>query len=341
MQPLRRALAAALLLLVGCGEAAPAREREIWRFAIEETRGSVQDMYALRFEREIEARSGGAVDVVVYPYGALGTSDHLLEQVHNGTLQLAMSSPGHLGKLIPALQVFLLHFVLGDGDDAATACALADPAVTAQLRALYADKGLAFCDAFTEGQMVWTTRKPVRTPADLAGTKIRVMTSPLLITAYAAYGAHPVPLPYSEVYSALQLRMIDGQVNPVFAIQEMSFHEVTDWMIFPRHAAFVTTLAGNPRFLARLTPERRALFDDVVRTLHVEIGEVQRRFNAERLAQIAAGNPAMQFLSLSEPERDAFRALAAPVRDHYIALAGAPGRALLSGLEEALARCRR
>ena len=54
------------------------------------------------------------------------------------------------------------------------------------------------------------------------------MTSPLLWRAYDAYGASPTPLPYSEVYSGLQLHMIDGQVNPIFAIEEMSFYEVTD-----------------------------------------------------------------------------------------------------------------
>src|SRR5690606_11492836 len=128
-------------------------------------------------------------------------------------------------------------------------------------------KGLRFLAAFSEGFMAWTAHKPLRKPADFAGLRFRVMTSPLLVAAYEAYGARPTPLPYSEVYSALQLRMIDGQVNPVFAIQEMSFYEVSSALTLANHASFVTTVAANPSFVEGLAPPRQALLAEVVETL--------------------------------------------------------------------------
>ncbi|MGF1467577.1 MAG: TRAP transporter substrate-binding protein DctP [Sandaracinaceae bacterium] len=328
-----------ILLLPGLAACGGARG-EVWRFAIEETPGSVQDAFAQRFRELVDEETGGEVRVVVYPYGALGTSDHITEQLHMGTLELAMASPGHLGKLIPEVQALLLHFAMSE-DEKVNAEALRDPAVRAFLDRLFAEKGLAFLTAFGEGWMVWTTQRPVHTPADLEGVRFRVMTSPLLVAAYRAYGAVPTPLPYAEVYGALQLGMIEAQVNPVFAIQEMGFHEVTDHLVFPRHAEFTTTLAANPGWLDGLDAPRRALVERTVDRLQDEIVEIQRRFNQERLARIQEQRPGVQVIELDDDEREAFRQRAASVRERYVALAGPRGAELLDVLDEAIARAAR
>ncbi len=327
------------LLLFGCN-ARPAGAPEIWRFAIEETRGSVQDAYAQRFRELIEERTHGQVQVIVYPYGTLGTSDQLTEQLYNGTLELAMSSPGHLGKLIPEVQAFLLHFVLSD-DEAVNARALRDPELVALLNDLYEEKGLSFLTAFGEGWQVWTTQHDVRRPEDFDGMRFRVMTSPLLVASYDAYGASPTPLPYSEVYSGLQLHMIEGQVNPVFAIEEMSFYEVTDWLIFPQHAEFVTTVAANPTFVNGLSPERRQMLNDVLDELQTEIFEIQLRYNRERLDRIRERRPDLHVTRLNDEERARFRERAQPVREQYIEMTGPRGRRVLEVLEASVERARR
>lgn len=313
-------------------------EPEIWRFAIEESAGSVQDAYAQAFKSRIEEKSGGAVSVSVYPYGTLGTSDHVTEQLAMGTVQFAMASPGHLGKLMPEVQVFLLHFLLTD-DEAINERILGDPAVLAAFDELYREKGLALLSIFSEGWMVWTTRKPVRTPDDFRGVKIRTMTSPLLLAAYEAYGASPTPLPYGEVYSALQLNMIDAQVNPVFAIQEMSFYEVVDYLIFANHAPFIATAVANAEFMEGLTPTRRAMVLETIAELRPHALEIQQRFNAERLELMRERKPELQVVAdLSAEERAAFRAASRPVVDRYLALAGPRGQDMLDALRAATLR---
>jgi TRAP-type C4-dicarboxylate transport system substrate-binding protein len=274
----------------GCGEPTPSTgpSREIWRFAIEEAEGSVQHRYAMRFKELIETRSGGAVEVMVYPYGTLGTSTQITEQLAMGVVELAMASPGSLGKFIPEVQVFLLHFVLPQQQDAVRKV-LSDPALVAAFDPLYAEKGLALLSIFSEGQMAWTLKQEVRSPQDFAGVKMRVMTSPILLAAYGAYGASPTPMPYAEVYSGLQLNMIDGQVNPVFAIERQKFHEVTDWLVFPGHAAFVTTAAANRAFLDGLSADRRELVRQVVRELEPWVFALQTDLESHRLADILRG----------------------------------------------------
>jgi len=338
----RRALLQAifwLCLATGCTDPTPDTPQtgEVWRFAIEETGGSVQDAYAQRFAELVEAETQGAVQVVIYPYGTLGTSDQVTEQIHMGTLQLAMASPGHLGTLIPEVQAFLLHFVLSE-DEEVNHRALRDPELTTLLETLYAEKGLQYLAAFSEGWMVWTTRKPVHEPADFDGVKMRVMTSPLLLAAYEAYGADATPLPYAEVYSGLQLRMIDGQVNPIFAIEEMSFYEVTDYLVFPNHAQFYTTVVTNPEFYRGLSQERRELLDRTIGALHQEIFTIQRAYNEERLKKMLERRPELNIIRLDATERARFAARSSEIERAYVALAGPRGEQLLATLRAAVKR---
>lgn len=325
---------AALALSLGC---APDDRATTWRFAIEETRGSVQDAYAQAFAEAIADRTDGRITVKVYPYGTLGTSDQITELLHNGTLQFATASPGHLGKIIPEVQAFLLHYSLHD-DEAINSAALGDPDLRRWFDALYAEKGFRLLDFFSEGLMAWTTRGPVRRPEDFAGLKMRVMTSPLLLAAYEAYGASPTPLPYAEVYSALQLNMIDAQVNPVFAIEEMSFYEVTDHLILPGHAHFVTSVMTHRGWYDGLPEADRAMLESVLRDLHGDIYEIQREFNQARLARILERKPDLVVLTLDPDERAAFRALAEPVHRVFVELAGPRAQAALDALSAAVAR---
>lgn len=345
-----RPLTACLVLLLGLCACAPQAAAPadgdapvVWRFAIEETAGSVQDAYAQRFKQLIEERAGGRVKVIVYPYGTLGTSDHITEQLYCNTIQFATASPGHLGKLIPEVQVFLLHYALSSDEQVNKHVLQRSEPLRKALRELYAEKDLVYLSAFSEGWMVWTTRKAVRTPADFAGVKMRVMTSPLLLAAYKSYGASPTPMPYSEVYSGLQLRMIDGQVNPIFAIQEMSFYEVTDYLVFPGHAQFFTTVATNPAFLDSLSAADRAMVEQVIDELHDDIFTIQRDFNRERLELIYKKRPKLreQTLRLNAAERAQFAERARAQRAKYVELAGPRGKALLELLDREIAAAAR
>lgn len=325
------------LALTACG----ARDDKTWRFAIEESPGSVQDAYAQRFAELIADKSDGEIEVVVYPYGALGTSDHTTEQLYNDTIQFVMASPGHLGKIIPEVQVFLLHYVLS-GDQDVDSLALADPDLRATFDRLYREKGFRLLTFFTEGEMVWTTHREITEPSDFSGIKMRVMTSPLLIAAYEAYGASPTPLSYFEVYSALQLNMIDGQVNPVFAIEEMKFYEVTGVMTFPGHAQFVASAMTNAAFYDHLDAREQSWIDESVAELQPFILDVQKQFNTERLTKILdakrAGGREMNVVRLSDEQRELFRAKSRSVAEGFVADTGGDAAAVLDQLRTAIER---
>ena len=331
-----------LLALAGCDalrEEAGIDARQ-WRFAIEETAGSVQHEYALRFKDLIEEKSGGAIEVSIYTYGTLGTSDQVTELLAMGPIQFAFASPGHLGTLIPEVQAFLLHFLFDD-DPLVNNRALRDPRLLAAFDPLYAEKGLKLLSVIDEGWMVWTTDRPIRRPEDFSGVRVRVMTSPLLLAAYSAYGSSPTPLPYGEVYGALQLNMIDAQVNPVFAIQEMGFYEVSDYMIFAHHLPFIATAAANREFFDGLDGETRAMVLETIEQLHDYIFDLQIDYNLRRLEMILNRKPGMNVIErLSEEERDLFREASLPVRERFLRMTGERGRVALGEIQNALDRAR-
>ncbi len=316
---------ALVLLIAGCSDEPRPQE---WRFALEEIQGSVQDAYAQRFKELVEARTNGRIHVSVYPYGTLGTSAQLTEQVRSGAVQFAFASPGHLGAVIPEVQVFSLHFLFSDDERVNQSILAGDAPLRDLLGEAYREKGLQLLDIVQEGWMVWTGNSPLRSLADFDGFKIRTMVSPLLVEAYKAYGASPTPMPYADVYSGLQLNMIDGQVNPVFAIEEMSFHEVQKAMTFANHLPFVSTLVTHPGFYGSLEAADRQLLDAIRVELASYIFEQQRRFNAERLEKITS-NSDIEVIHLDASARAAFQAASLPVRERFAELAGPRGEALV------------
>lgn len=307
---------------------------ETWRFALEEVEGSVQDAYAQEFKKRIEERSDGEITVEVYPYGSLGTSSQLTELVQQDAIQLAFASPGHLASVIPETGVFTLHFLFSD-DNEINEQVLADTEARPLLEEAYNEQNLELLGVIPEGWMVWTANRAIKNPQDMEGFKIRTMTSPILVESYRAYGANPSPMPYAEVYSGLQLGQIDGQVNPIFAIEEMSFYEVQDYMIQAKQAQFITTLVAAQDFYEGLPEEQRTMIDEITNEMRSFIFDKQDQFNEERLQTIEE-NSDIQVSTLTDEQREAFREMSMSVRDTFIEQAGERGKKILETLDQEL-----
>ncbi|HSK40345.1 MAG TPA: DctP family TRAP transporter solute-binding subunit [Arenibaculum sp.] len=309
-------------------------QAEDWRFAIEEIQGSVQDAYAQKFKELIEEKSGGEVTVTVYPYGALGTSAQLTDLVADGALQFANASPGHLGTLVPEIQVFSIPYLLSSDNEVNKKVLSESEVIYEDLGGALANRGLKLLTMYPEGEMVWTANREIRSPEDFDNFKMRTMVSPMLLEAYKAFGADPTPMPYSEVYGGLQLNMIDGQVNPIFAIEEMKFYEVSDYMIFSGEQQFTTTVVSNQDWFASLPEDRQQMVEETIDELTDYIFQVQEEYNAERLEAIKEDRPELEIIELTEDERAAFRERAQQVRERYVEMVGGDAEQVLNGLEQ-------
>ncbi|WP_027857384.1 TRAP transporter substrate-binding protein [Marinobacterium jannaschii] len=331
MQKLTRIFKSAALftaLLLGSGAAIA----EEWKFAIEEIPGSIMDVYAQEFKKRIESKTNGDVTIKIYPLGSLGTPTELVDQVTDGVIQFTNVSVGNLGTIVPESQLFMLPYTLPADNKATSAFLSSSNTIYGELNKDFESKGLKLHTMYSEGAQVWTTNREIRTPADFSNFKMRVMVSPILLKAYEDLGANPTPLPFGEVYGALQLKQVDGQVNPAATIEEMKFYEVTDHMIWAGDQQHVTSVLSGTDWYDTLPPARQTLIRETLAELDGFIYEVVTRFNDEKLEKIKQAKPEINLIHLSADERAVFQARSANTRSAYTDIAGKRGEELLDSL---------
>ncbi len=238
----RLATASLTALILGSGAAMA----DTWRYAFEEALDEVQGVYAQKFKEEVEANSDH--EVQLFPFGTLGESDNIMEQTQSGILQFVNQSPGFTGSLIPEAQVFFVPYLLPEDDDQLFAFFRNSEAINTIFPELYAQQGLELLSMYPEGEVMVTSNRPIAAPADFDDVKVRVMTNPLLVSSYQAFGATPTPLPWGEVYGGLQTGIVDAQENPAFFIESTRMYEVQDHITRLGHNNFTTALMANQEF---------------------------------------------------------------------------------------------
>jgi tripartite ATP-independent transporter DctP family solute receptor len=304
-----------------------------WRFAHEEIDGSVQDVYVKKFKEIIEQKSNGKVKIEVYPVGQIGDATQQCELLQNGGIEFGIVSPGNTGTIVPENQLFSLHFLFTDDMDKNAEIFKTSKALNEILSAKYLEKDIKVLAYWTEGAMQWTSNKPVNSPELWKGFKMRTMPSPMIVAAYEAYGANPTPVPYMEVYSGLQLNMIEGQENPLFAIEEMKFCEVQKYLTLASSNLYVTTTAVNPDFFDSLPKDMQQLILDTVDDLRDDSFAIQAELNGAALDKIKAAVD-IPIVELTTEERAAFREASKKAYDRYAEMVGADGKKILDQLIE-------
>lgn len=314
---------------------ASAAQADTWRYAFEEALNEVQGVYAQKFKEEIEANSDH--EVQLYPFGTLGESADIMEQAQAGILQFVDQSPGFTGALIPEAQVFFVPYLLPQDQEQLFEFFRTSKAIHEMFPELYAQQGLELLVMFPEGEVGLTTLEPVMSPADLNEVKFRVMTNPLLVEAYRAWGATPTPLPWGEVYGALQTGIIQGQENPTFFLESTKMYEVTDVITYLGHNNFTTAVMANKDFFDGLSAEDQELVRNAAGVAFEHILEYQQGLHGESLAKIQEAKPDMVVNVLSEEQRQPFMAAASEVEQEFIEMTGDSGKAILDQMKADLA----
>jgi TRAP-type transport system periplasmic protein len=291
----------------------------------------VQGVYAQHFKEYVEENSDHTVEI--YPFGTLGEGDDLTELAQMGAIQFVTSSPGFMGSLIPELNVFLVPYTLPEEPEVLAEFFRSSPTIYEDLAGLYEQQGLQLLKMYSEGEVVMTTKEPVAEMGDLAGVNFRVMTAPLLVETYNAFGASPTPLPWGEVYGALQLGMIQGQENPMFFVESTGMYEVTDHITFAGHNSYTTAVLANQAFWDGLSEEDQELVRSAAEHAYDYIVDYQEGLQESSLEMILERKPDMGVTILDDEQREPFRQAAEAVRAEFARMTGASGEAILEGFE--------
>ncbi|WBU52660.1 TRAP transporter substrate-binding protein DctP [Paracoccus sp. SCSIO 75233] len=324
------AASVAALLLGTAGASA-----DTWRYAFEEALEEVQGIYAQKFKEEVEANSDHTVEL--YPFGTLGESADIMEQTQSGILQFVDQSPGFTGALIPEAQVFFVPYLLPEDQDALFSFFRNSKAIKEMFPPLYAEQGLELLTMFPEGEVVMTTQEPVKSPEDLNEVKFRVMTNPLIVESYQAFGATPTPLPWGEVYGAMQTGIIQGQENPAFFVESTKMYEVTDHITRAGHNNFTTAVMANKEFYDGLSDEDKEVVQNATQAAFDYILEYQDGLTEESLQKIQDAKPEMTITTLTEEERQPFKDTAASVEAEFLEIGGDQAQAILDQMKADLA----
>jgi TRAP-type transport system periplasmic protein len=207
---------------------------------------------------EIAKESGGRLMIDVYPNGQLGSDTDTVSQVRSGAIDFVCTAGTIWGSLLPVTSINTVAFAFADY---ATVWKAMDGELGAHMRTAF-DKvnlvpvGKVFDHGFRQ---ITHSSKPVNTPKDLEGMKIRVPASPILTDMFRDLGASPATVPFGELYTALQTKVVDGQENALPTIEAGKLYEVQKYCSYTSHVWDCFTLVGNKRLWSALPDDLRAL----------------------------------------------------------------------------------
>jgi tripartite ATP-independent transporter DctP family solute receptor len=280
---------------------------ETWKFASEEAKKDVQDIYAQEFAKVVKEESNGKINVKIYYYGQLGGENDIVELTSNGSINFVSVGTGHIGSYVPEVQAISIPYVLTNNEDAAYEVLTTSKTIYEDLAPKFEKANLKLLSMISEGEMAWGANKPIRTPEDFAGQKIRTFTSTIPVETYKAFGAVPTPLSWGEVYSSLQLGTIDGMVNPMYFIYNAKWHMVQKYIMFPGQQPYIGTISTNASWFAKQTPEKQEIIKKAINSANIAAFDYQKRINKENTVKMLEENKELKLITLTEEEKARFK----------------------------------
>lgn len=235
------------------------------RYADVQAENDVETQFAHKFAELVREKSGGRIDVQVYPAGQMGEMADILSSVQMGALEMCRTNPSWLADAgAGSMNLLSLPFVFQDLDHAN---AVLDSEVGAAMLQELTDKGLGVHGlGYLEpsGRYFFFKDKEVSSLADIKSLKIRVPTNSLATSMVESLGASATPISYNELYSSLQTGIVDGADNPLKGILNMSFFEVSSYVLDLAHQYEASVILVSDAFWSKLGADDQAILQDAM-----------------------------------------------------------------------------
>jgi len=254
---MQRILAAAAIGLTALtlNTAALADEPVVIKFSHVVAENTPKGQMANKFKELVEEKSGGSVVVEVYPNSQLFGDDNVLEAMQLGDVQMAAPALSKFSRYTDVLALYDLPFLFEDMD--AVDRFQQSEEGQAMLNSL-SKKGLVGLGYLHNGMKQFSSSQPLRTPEDAKGLKFRIMSSEVLEAQFEAVDAAPLKKPFSEVFTLLQTKAIDGQENSWSNIYSKKFFEVQPYVTESNHGLLDYMVVTSKEFWSGLSDEQRA-----------------------------------------------------------------------------------
>lgn len=221
-----------------------------------------------RYAKLVSEKTNGKVQITVYPSDSLGKQVELVEGTFIGTNDMVLTSDAVLSNMVPEVGMINLPFLFRDSDHVR---AVLDGEVGQTLSDKVAQQGAVVVGWWENGfRHITNSKHPINRPEDLKGLKIRVPEGPIFVDTFRTLGANATPIAFTELYSALQLGVVDGQENPPAHILTQRFYEVQDFASRTGHIYLSSPVLINKALLERMPEQYQKAILDTGRQLAAE-----------------------------------------------------------------------
>ncbi len=299
--------------------AADIKERTI-KFPIVNQIDHPQGIGAKKFADLVDAKSGGKMKVKVFAGGTLGGEQQVASAMQGGTIEASSMAPAQLVGMIKEFVVLDFPFSFANEHEADF---VLDGPVGKKLMDKLPEKGLVGLGFMEQGyRSITNSKRPITKLEDIQGLKIRTILNPLYLDMLNALGANAVPMPFPELYSALETKAVDGQENPYATAEASRLYEVQKYFSNTRHIYNSQMMLVSKKFWDQLSADEKKILQDASNEASVYQRKVAREMNEKSRQNLIKNGMLINDVSPQEIQR--MRDKVKPVIDKYTAQVGQP-----------------
>jgi len=259
----------------------------------------------------LKERTNGDLSLEIYHSAQLGSERDAVEGVSLGTLEMTLSSTGPLGNFTKDFMIFDLPFIIQDREKA---YAWMDGPEGKRILDSLLGQNIVGLSIWENGfRHLTNSQRPVVNPEDAKGLKIRLMENPVHLATFRALGAYPTPMPFGELFTAMQQKTVDGQENPLVIIETSKFYEVQNQLALSGHFYSPAILLINKTvWEEKLTEAQRAIFMEAA----AEARDWERNYSREMDTKLAETLKS-RGMNVTEPDKKVWKEAVASVYKEF------------------------
>jgi tripartite ATP-independent transporter DctP family solute receptor len=262
------------------------------------------------FAKRVSELTNGKIEVQIYPSSQLGSLRESMEAVQMGTLEMVITNSAVAASFVKDFNIFNLPFLYRDFQHLYK---VMDSDLGEEINLASQKKGLRIVGWWAGGSRSVYASRPIGDLASMQGIKIRTMQNPALLETWKTLGLIPTPIPFKEVYSALQQGVVEAGEGSVISYEGMKFYEVAPYLSYMKYVITVTPFMISEKYFKSLTKEHQAAIIQAAK----ESVAVERKVNEQKEVEIIERLKKMKEMNIVVPDREPFVAGAQPVIEKY------------------------